>query len=177
MRCTACNVDLGEDYTKCPLCGSKASEEAALLCGIETAAYPKYDREKLLAEKNHHRQSFPYLYIFTAALAVSLIFTVLAFFVDGASALWSFGVPSALAACSALCFITGLTEKSKLLHSAGYLIGTAAVMAVVLFIALIAKSGITAALIGLLVCVVLFFAMWLIKPKRMKLQLQALFFL
>ena len=41
MRCLKCNVDLGETYTLCPLCGEKASDDAPLLEGFTVAPYPK----------------------------------------------------------------------------------------------------------------------------------------
>lgn len=40
MRCIACNVDLSETYTVCPLCGEKASDEPAKLQGLKPAPYP-----------------------------------------------------------------------------------------------------------------------------------------
>ena len=40
MRCNACNVDLSETYTVCPLCGEKASDEPARLQGLRPAPYP-----------------------------------------------------------------------------------------------------------------------------------------
>lgn len=39
MRCNKCNVDLGENYTRCPLCGNVASDEAPRLKGLSTAEY------------------------------------------------------------------------------------------------------------------------------------------
>lgn len=41
MRCKACNVDLSETYTLCPLCGEKASDEPPMLKGMKPAPYPK----------------------------------------------------------------------------------------------------------------------------------------
>lgn len=41
MRCKACNVDLSETYTRCPLCGEKAVDEPAKLKGLKPAPYPK----------------------------------------------------------------------------------------------------------------------------------------
>ena len=41
MRCLKCNVDLGETYTKCPLCGEKATDTEPLLKGFTVASYPK----------------------------------------------------------------------------------------------------------------------------------------
>lgn len=40
MRCKACNVDLSETYTQCPLCGEKAVDELAKLQGLKPAPYP-----------------------------------------------------------------------------------------------------------------------------------------
>ena len=39
MRCKNCNVDLGENYTTCPLCSGEATDEKARLQGIATAGY------------------------------------------------------------------------------------------------------------------------------------------
>lgn len=40
MRCKACNIDLSETYTQCPLCGEKAVDEPAKLQGLKPAPYP-----------------------------------------------------------------------------------------------------------------------------------------
>lgn len=39
-RCISCNIDLGEEYTVCPLCGEKTANEAKLIKGLKTAEYP-----------------------------------------------------------------------------------------------------------------------------------------
>ncbi len=41
MRCRECNVDLAESYTVCPLCGSEAYTDKAVLKGVKDAPYPK----------------------------------------------------------------------------------------------------------------------------------------
>ncbi|MBO5937417.1 MAG: hypothetical protein J6Q79_07405 [Clostridia bacterium] len=41
MRCTKCNVDLADSYSRCPLCGSAATDEPAKLQGIKEAPYSK----------------------------------------------------------------------------------------------------------------------------------------
>lgn len=51
MRCTKCNVDLGETYTLCPLCGEKASNDEPLLKGISVAPYPKNSPVKPIEKK------------------------------------------------------------------------------------------------------------------------------
>lgn len=40
-RCKNCNVDLGEEYTVCPLCYSKAQNEPKQIYGFKTAEYPQ----------------------------------------------------------------------------------------------------------------------------------------
>ena len=40
-RCTKCDVDLGEEYTVCPLCGSSAVSDEKKIHGFKTAEYPK----------------------------------------------------------------------------------------------------------------------------------------
>ncbi len=54
MRCIKCNVDLGETYTLCPLCGEKASNDEPLLKGFSVAPYPKNSPVKPMpkSEKN-----------------------------------------------------------------------------------------------------------------------------
>lgn len=39
-RCSVCDVDLGEEYTVCPLCNSKTVAEAKKIPGFVTAEYP-----------------------------------------------------------------------------------------------------------------------------------------
>ena len=46
MRCNECNVDLGEEYTKCPLCGADAvadeiSANLEVLVGTTEESSPK----------------------------------------------------------------------------------------------------------------------------------------
>jgi hypothetical protein len=52
MRCRKCNVDLAESYTICPLCGEKASDDAALLEGFTVAPYPKNSPVKPISEED-----------------------------------------------------------------------------------------------------------------------------
>ena len=40
MRCLECNVDLGEEYRRCQLCGAKADPVPPALEGLRTAEYP-----------------------------------------------------------------------------------------------------------------------------------------
>ena len=40
MRCLKCNVDLGDEYQLCPLCGSQAAYDKPVIKGMRTAEYP-----------------------------------------------------------------------------------------------------------------------------------------
>ena len=40
MRCRECNVDLSENYKRCPLCSSQAFDDEAKIKGIKAAPYP-----------------------------------------------------------------------------------------------------------------------------------------
>ena len=62
MRCLNCGVDLGEGYTRCPLCGEKASDEEPVLKGFVTAEYPLYD-ESAAYKKAKFKCSFPLKYL------------------------------------------------------------------------------------------------------------------
>ena len=39
MRCKECNVDLPENYTLCPLCGSAAADEEVKIKGLKAVPY------------------------------------------------------------------------------------------------------------------------------------------
>ena len=46
MRCRACNVDLPDNYTACPLCGEKTSPDEVKISGIRYSECPKVKTEK-----------------------------------------------------------------------------------------------------------------------------------
>ncbi len=70
MRCRECNVDLPEEYTACPLCGGKVSDDAPLIDGITLAEYPKVKTEK------YKRNPFT---VFLAIWAVTIVAGILLF--------------------------------------------------------------------------------------------------
>lgn len=174
MRCPDCNVDLGEEYTRCPLCSGKATDEKPVLSGFVTAEYPEYD-ESTAFKKARFKCSFPLKYLLRAVLVLCAGFAVAALF--GVEKLWTIGVPVSLALTAAVYFANGLFEKGKLLHSAVALLATLASAGVFTLIALIAKSGVSGMADSLLVCLAFFLLLWAIKPKRVKEQFKALFVL
>lgn len=174
MRCLKCNVDLGEEYTRCPLCGEKASNTPPVLSGFKTAEYPQYD-EKTAFEKAKFKRSFPMKYLLRAAVLLCVLFGVLALF--GLKPLWNIGVPVIFAATSAAYFVFSLFEKGRLLHSGVALLATFFASLPFLLAALIAKSGVSAMAVCVLLCLVFFLLAWAIKPARMKEQMKAIFVL
>lgn len=174
MRCLKCGVDLGEEYTRCPLCGEKAADEPPVLSGFQTAVYPQYD-EKSAFEKPKFKCSFPMKYLLRAVLVLCVLFGVLSLF--GLKALWGVGVPVTLAATSLIYFVFSFFEKGRLLHSGVALLSTLLSSVLFLLVSLIAKSGVSAMLDCVLLCLGFFLLLWAIKPARMKEQMKALFVL
>lgn len=174
MRCLKCGVDLGEEYTRCPLCGEKASDEPPVLSGFKTAEYPVYDEKKAF-EKPKFKCAFPMKYLLRSVFGLCVLFGVLSLF--GLEKLWTIGVPVSLAATSATYFVFGLFEKGRLLHSGVSLFSTLLSSVLFLLISLIAKSGVMAMVDSVLLCLAFFLLLWAIKPNRMKEQMKALFVL
>lgn len=84
MRCRECNVDLPKEYTACPLCGGKASDDAPLIEGISLAEYPKVKTEP------YKRNPFP---IFLAVWALSALAGIILYKTEMLSAnVFSFAV-------------------------------------------------------------------------------------
>ena len=66
MRCDKCNVDLGENYVACPLCGAKATNTEPLIPDQRVAEYP------LVTPKKRYPDAF---YVFLAVWAAIGAFT------------------------------------------------------------------------------------------------------
>lgn len=64
MRCNKCNVDLGEEYTYCPLCGADAVDEPPKIEGMKTSEYP------VVTYKNFPKSVTKYYFIVAAALVL-----------------------------------------------------------------------------------------------------------
>lgn len=172
MRCRECNIDLGERYTKCPLCGSEASQDEVILTGIAQAPYPEYDR-KLLQKKKNFKCDFPQKFVLRAAVILCIPLGLLSLY--GHSILWTGIVPVLMSASAIFYYISGIIEKSRLLHSAVGLISTAAVLLGLVLISLIAGTRISGLLFSLAGSVLLLLLLFAIKPKNMRSQMKALF--
>lgn len=92
MRCRECNVDLPKEYTACPLCGGKVSDDKPLIDGIRLAEYPKVKTE------TYKRNPFPiFLGIWALTALVGIILykkeilsvNIFAFVVSVVPALWT----------------------------------------------------------------------------------------
>lgn len=172
MRCKECNVDLGEEYLKCPLCGTAAVSEEPLLEGVVSAPYPKYD-EALLSEKSKFHSDFPQKYALRAGLAVCLVLAIVSLFTT--EKLWSIGVPAVLGVNAVLYFIFGCAEKGKLLHSAVSLLKAMAASVLFIIISAVASVGLAEMSLAGAACAGSFLLLAAVKPKKTKLQLKAFF--
>ena len=68
MRCRKCNVDIAEEYIRCPLCCSEAFNDEPLINGIVTAEFPR------ITEKKKTLNLFP---VFLAVWAVVGVISVI----------------------------------------------------------------------------------------------------
>lgn len=182
MRCKECNVDLGEEYTKCPLCGADAVNEEPHLKGITTAQYPKYS-PSLLTEKNEYHPTFPQKYVFRVCAILSIVLGLISYIGvifardSGFSfaLLFEYAVPVLMGISSLFYFFYSFKEKGRLLHSVLSLLATIVVSAVFAVVAAIAHTGVMTTLASLALGVVLFVIVLILKPERTKEQLKAAF--
>lgn len=174
MRCEKCGVDLGEEYTLCPLCGEKAADSEPVLQGFETAGYLRHNKaEAFLKPRFGH--DFPQKSLLRAAWVLCPLLGIVSLFTS--KALWMFGVPAVFAVLSAVYFLSALFEKGKLLHNGVSLLATAVSSAVFTLVALIAKNSAKEFALSLAFSAALFIILFAIRPKRMAEQLKALFVL
>ncbi len=171
LRCKACNVDLGEEYTVCPLCGEKATDEEVILKNIKTAEYPKYALNT--AKKKRFEADFPQKYFIRISMIICVILFIVSLF--DAAVLFEKVVPSILIINAVFCFVCGLLEKGRLLHSSVALLSVFAFSVVFGLLGLLSKLPAMGILVSLAVCAVLFVVLFAVKPQKLKEQMKALF--
>ena len=170
MRCNECNVDLGEEYTKCPLCGAPAVDDEPVLKGIATAEYPK----RYNTEKKKRKYDFPLKFVLRASFAVCAVLGILAIFVS--DKLWIFAVPALIIFNAAVYFISGIFEKKgKLLHSLVALLATDGFSLITVIISAICGVGLLWSARAFFVCGALTVILCFARRKRAASQLRALF--
>lgn len=171
LRCKACNVDLGEGYTVCPLCGEKATYEDVTLKNIKAAEYPKYASGT--TKKKKIEADFPQKYFIRISMFICVILFIVSLF--SAAVLFEKVVPAILIVNAAFCFVCGLLEKGRLLHSSVALLSVFAFSVVFGLLGLFTKLSATGILVSLAVCAALFIILFAVKPQRLKEQMKALF--
>lgn len=171
MRCNECNIDIGEEYTKCTLCGAKASDEKPHLEGIKTAEYPKYNNEIVKKKKGCN---YPQKFVLRISFAVCAALGVSALVLS--HSFWSVGVPCLILINTVFYFICGLVEKKgKLLHSLVALIATLAFSLLTLIVSAATKCGLLWSSRAFALCAVAVIILCVIRKKRAVPQLKALF--
>lgn len=125
MRCTACNVDLGENVKVCPLCGEKATDEKPVLEGMRVAEYPEYGELRPL--KYYIKKNDVYFgkYMMWAILAITVAVLVVAHFLDGMNLALYTILPALFAVSAVVYFVTSFLWKKNGVKSAVYLIALA----------------------------------------------------
>ena len=166
MRCSNCNVDLGESATVCPLCGAPAENKPPVLEGIIEAPYSE-TAEKLPQKKE---RIVPNKWVLRVAAVLCLLF-----FITGNSLLYSLLSPLILCGVAIYLFICGLKEKGNLLHSAVALLAETGVEALLLVLFLIFRRNCNTTLFITIVTIALTVILYALRSDRFTEQMKALF--
>lgn len=172
MRCKECNIDVSENVTRCPLCGSPVSDEPAVLEGLCDIPYPQ---SVMPAPKDKNKiTAFTVAKHFTrVSVAAATVMNVAGRVTDNpslvscASALGTSAASVSLAAC--------LAEKGELLKGATpLLISTLSVAACALPAGRKKKTA-CGTVLRLGSCLLMNCAAYLSAPEKMKEQYKAVF--
>ena len=122
MRCKECNVDLADGVKVCPLCNSKAVDEAVVLEGMKTAEYPEYGELRPL--KYYIRKNDVYFgkYLIWIVLAFTAVSLPVSYFMDKFDLIAYTVLPVVLAASSIVYLVTSLISKKNAVKSPLYFI-------------------------------------------------------
>lgn len=125
MRCTACNVDLGENVKVCPLCGEKATDEKPVLEGMRVAEYPEYGELRPL--KYYIKKNDVYFgkYMMWAILLLTVAGLVTAVLTDSMRTVLYTVLPVLYGLSSIVYSVTSLVSDKYGVKSAIYLISLA----------------------------------------------------
>ena len=125
MRCLECNVDLGENVKTCPLCGSKAADEAPVLEGMHVAEYPEYGELRPL--KYYIKKNDVYFgkYMMWAILGIAVAVLIVSACLDALTLAVYTILPVFFAVSAVVYFVTSLTSEKNGVKSAIYLIALA----------------------------------------------------
>ncbi|MGN1418403.1 MAG: hypothetical protein ACI4W6_03660 [Acutalibacteraceae bacterium] len=173
MRCNDCGVDLGEEYKTCPLCGAKASDEEAVLKNIKTVLYPKYEETAKSKAKTSPRCETVCKNASRSFIVLSALLILLSLF--GPKAPGEIAAPAVMIFSAVFCFVCALIEKSTLLHCAVNLFSGFVFSLIFCLIAHLCKMNLTVYFAAIISGALLILALAVIKPKKFKQQLCAIF--
>ena len=168
MRCTHCKIDLASDVKTCPLCGSEAADEPAVLTELHDAPYPSYDHVVHTKQKGKR----PNPHFLRVALILSAVFVML-----GESSLWRVGAPFLLVNTAILYMIFGLKEKGSLMHASVSLVISFAFQMLFFLFALVHRMSLAQILFSMTVTLVMFLVLYFKFPERVEAQMEATFHL
>ena len=124
MRCLKCNVDLGEQYTVCPLCASRAIDEPPVLKGLKTSEYPEISGLRPYSKRHlvPHGKTFNH-YVFLIAVLLSLLAVCPGIWLFwSASYAFSVAIPSLCIAAEIAMLIKIFTWQAMRVNAVVYLL-------------------------------------------------------
>ena len=166
MRCSNCNVDLGESYETCPLCGAPAADVPPVLTAITEAPYPEGPKK---APKEKERVC-PNKYVLRVIGVLCLLFCF-----SGNRLLSNLLAPLLLVGASIYLFICGLKEKGELLHSAVALLAAFGIEFALTVLHLLLRHSVNTTLFAAIVTLALTVILYALRTDRFTTQMQALF--
>lgn len=167
MRCNECNVDLGESYHICPLCGAKAKDNPPHLSGIEEAPYPDVT-SSVEAEWDADRPSKSVFRVTFLLAAAAAIF--------GKGVLCGFVAPCLLLFSAFYYFFAALREPGRLLHAGLSSLLTLIASAILLIVTILRPVPVWPTLFLCVFAATFFAILCVLKPERMRAQLAAVLY-
>ncbi len=166
MRCTQCNIDLGENVKLCPLCGAETTDEPARLPELHEAPYPSYDN--IVREKYKGKKPNPHW------LRVGLVISALSVLL-GESNLWTGVTPVCLTAIAVIYLIYGLKEQGTLMHAAVALVTSFLFQMLFFLHAVIHHMTLAYILFTIAITIVALLVLYFKYPERVEAQMEATF--
>ncbi|MBE6784259.1 MAG: hypothetical protein E7536_09665 [Ruminococcaceae bacterium] len=122
MRCTECNVDLGENVTVCPLCGAKAADEKPLIENMKVAEYPEYGELRPLKYYIQKNDVYFGKWLMLGVVILSAVILAVSKIFDFFNTALYTVLPVIFAVAAIVYLVTSLTDKKRHARGAIYFI-------------------------------------------------------
>lgn len=142
MRCNECNVDLAENAKVCPLCGSKASDEEAVIKNMRTAEYPEYGELRPLEYYIQKNDVYFGKWMMVGIVALSAILLVISAIFSFLDTVLYIVLPVVYALAAIVYFVSSLKEKKNHARGAMYFIMLAILDGIIVLAGYLTTKGI-----------------------------------